>query len=69
VITEEVHHIHRDDVTPWSYNCAGDVPLENVQNVGCSGKEPAGEVKRVVGEAVTSKMVALVCFVYLVEPD
>ena len=35
-------------------NCACHVPLENVSYVGCSGSEPAGEVKRVVGKPFTS---------------
>jgi hypothetical protein len=42
------------------------VPLENAPNVGCLGREPAGQVKRVVEKPYTSKMVALVCLVCLV---
>lgn len=33
------------------------MPLENALNTECSGSEPVGEMKRMVGEAFTSKMV------------
>jgi hypothetical protein len=56
----------KECIASTSYNYAGGVPLEDVSNVGCSGSEPAGEVKRMVGKPFTFKMVALVCLVYLV---
>jgi hypothetical protein len=34
-------------------NCAGDVPLKNVSNAGCSLREPAGEVKLVMAKTFT----------------
>jgi hypothetical protein len=48
----------------YDRNCAGDVPLKNVPNVGCLRSEPAGEVKRVVGKPYTSQMV--VWFIWFV---
>ena len=64
IVVEDVHRIHRGSGASVYYNnCAGDVPGENVPNVGCSGSEPAGKVKRMVGKPFTSTMEALVCLV------
>ena len=49
IVVEDVHRIHQgSDTSVYYNNCAGDMTGENVPNVGCSGSEPAGKVKRMV---------------------